>query len=72
MKKEFKNYAKQLSKKVANIDVGKLHKIDVNSFSKKNDLNENLYELENSFVADWDSFLEYEKWLEQNCADKKR
>ena len=72
MSKEFKKYVKELSKKVANIDVGKLHKIDRECFKKGNSLQENLYNLEQNFVADWDSFENYEKWLEQNCGDKKR
>ena len=72
MSKEFSQYAKQLSKKVANIDVKNKHKINRECFKKGNSLSQNLYELEQSFVADWDSFENYEKWLEKNCADKTR
>lgn len=72
MSKEFKQYARELSKKVANIDVKCKHKINMDSFKKSNTLSQNLCEIEKFFVADWDSFENYEKWLEKNCGDKTR
>lgn len=72
MSNEFKKYAKELSKKVANIDVCENHKINKRLLSKNKDILNNLNDLENSFIADWSSLTEYEDWLVKNIGNKKR
>lgn len=72
MSREFNKYAKELSKKIANIPTGKYHKMPKKAKAYNGEhLEETLSLLEKSLETDLLTLTKYEEWLEASCGEHK-